>query len=422
MQEDRGSKVGRYEMLGTLGTGGMAIVYRALDPQLNREVAVKLMGAARSTFSDDAVQRFQRELKAMALVTHPNVVRIFDGGEHEGRPFLVTELIEGKTLEQILSARGKVPAARCVELTCELLEALAAVHAAGLVHRDIKPSNLMVRGDSGLVLMDFGIALAAFKETLTRTGDVPGTLQYLPPECLGGKKATAASDLFQVGLVLYEMLVGSALFSFKNPKDFLMAHGDLPPADLAARCPDASESLLAVLRKSLEPEPKQRFQSAHEMLSALRKSDTGEPRRVSRTGIRRASHVAPAAPVELRPASDTGAAGRDRALQLAAVPALLLIVSAACYWLFGLLPPGAPDGFDASITSDALEVTFESSRSRKGLVEVDLGEIGAFVAEESSAARHHRVRIPGSFVGLPLKLRVSCEGGSWSAPRSFGQK
>ncbi|MBI3891094.1 MAG: serine/threonine protein kinase [Candidatus Wallbacteria bacterium] len=381
MEQARGTRIGRYEVLDTLGTGGMAVVYRARDPELNREVAVKVMGAARTSFSEEAVQRFQRELKAMALVAHPHVMRIFDGGDHEGRPFLVSELIEGRTLEQVVKEQGRLAIAEAVEWTGQLLEALGSVHAAGLVHRDIKPSNLMARTEGGLVLMDFGIALAAFNETLTRTGDVPGTLAYLPPECLAGQKATPASDLFQVGLVLYEMLVGAPLFSFKIPKEFLMAHGDLPPKDLFSKRSDASEALVHLLRRSLEPEPGARFQTAREMLGALRKDDVLAVRRVSRAAARRANAPVPAARLEPPPEA------RSRPALALGAGLLAAAVLGLGWWRGPLGALSAPQAFDAAVSADALEVTFESSWPRKGAVEVDLGEAGAFVAEEPSAAR-----------------------------------
>ncbi len=417
MEEAANRRFGRYEVTGQLGRGGMAVVYRAVDPQLNREVAIKVIGGARNSFSGESVERFQRELKSMALIAHPNVVRIFDGGTEQEMPFLVTELIEGETVEQVVRKSGRMPIAKLLRFTRELLEALIAVHEAGLVHRDIKPSNLMITAEERLVLMDFGIALAAFGDSLTKTGDVPGTLAYLPPECLGGKKASVASDLFQVGLVAYEMIVGKPLFTLQNPKDSLPAHGEPPPRDLRTRREELPSPLEAAVRKSLEPDPAARFQTARQMLEALDGGEVTQSRRSRATGRK------PVTSSGLRSAARTPAApGRSAAMAAAAGFGAVVLLGAAGWFAYAALwaKPEPPAGFEARVSGEALEVSWSSSRSYRGAIELTVPEAGVLIAEESADTKQHRVRVPGDFEGLTAEVRAGVADGSLSEARKLG--
>lgn len=417
MEDAANQRFGRYQVTGQLGRGGMAVVYRAVDPQLNREVAIKVIGGARNSFSGESVERFQRELKSMALIAHPNVVRIFDGGTEQEMPFLVTELIEGETLEQLVRKNGRMPIGKLLRFTRELLEALVAVHEAGLVHRDIKPSNLMVTAEERLVLMDFGIALAAFGDSLTKTGDVPGTLAYLPPECLGGKKAAVASDLFQVGLVAYEMIVGKPLLTLQNPKDFLLAHGELPPKDLRTRREDLPSLLEATIRKALEPDPAARFQSAREMLEALEGGEVTQSRRSRVTGRK------PVTSSGLHtPARAPAPVGRGTAMAAAAGFGAVALLGVAGWFAYAALwaRPEPPAIFEAKVSAQGLEVSWQSGRAYRGAIELTVPEAGVLIAEENGETKSHRVTVPGDFQGLTAEVRAGVADGTFGESRKLG--
>jgi serine/threonine-protein kinase len=197
---------GRYELTALIARGGMGEVWAATDHRLGREVAVKLL---RTDLAVDrrARQRFQEEARAAALVTHPNIVAVYDTGEHEGTPYIVMERLSGRTLADDI-ATGPLHESRARLVTEQVLNALAAAHAAGVVHRDVKPSNILVTDDGTAKVADFGIAKAAESSDLTTTGLVVGTRAYVAPERLHGGPATPATDLYSVGVMWHEMLTG----------------------------------------------------------------------------------------------------------------------------------------------------------------------------------------------------------------------
>jgi Tol biopolymer transport system component len=260
----------------------MGEVYRARDPRLGREVAIKVVLGA-ETPGAARLRRFEDEARAVAALSHPNVLTVHDVGAHEGRPFLVLELLEGETLRERLE-RGPLPASRAGEVASEVCRGLEAAHARGLVHRDLKPENIFLTGDGRVKILDFGVAKLTRgeadsglpgpappdeKDTRTAPGTILGTIGYLSPEQARGRGAEARSDLFALGAVLYEMLSGRPAFSGETPADTLAAvlEHDPPPVTTAtSRIP---RGLARVVRRCLAKDPEERFRSAHDLALAL---------------------------------------------------------------------------------------------------------------------------------------------------------
>jgi serine/threonine-protein kinase len=259
---------GRYLLGEVLGRGGMGEVRAARDTSLGRDVAVKLLHDGLA--SDERVsRRFEHEARAAARLTHPNVVRVYDAGEHRGRPFIVMERLDGGTLADEI-ARGPLSEARVRFVGVQVLEALAAAHKHGVLHRDIKPSNVMIAPDGSVRVADFGIAKSDLDTSGTTTGTVVGTLGYLPPERLQGHPATTASDCYAVGVVLYEALSGRRPFEGDNPVAVLTAVQRGAPPSLTTLRPDVDPSLPAAIARAMALDPTRRFASASDFAAALR--------------------------------------------------------------------------------------------------------------------------------------------------------
>ena len=259
--------VDRYELGPVLGQGGMARVYRGLDRQLRRQVAIKVLAPP---FDRDRefVERFQREARAAAGLSHPNIVAVFDSGSDDGTHFIVTELVEGETLADRLRRDGPMPPAEAVAVAVDVARALAAAHERGLIHRDIKPGNVMLLPDGRVKVVDFGIARAAGSDTLTNTGVVLGSTAYLSPEQAGGQPVDERTDLYALGCVLYEMLTGQVPFSADTPIATMYRHVNedaAPPSTIAP----VERELEEVVLRCLEKDPKRRFASAAELEAAL---------------------------------------------------------------------------------------------------------------------------------------------------------
>jgi tRNA A-37 threonylcarbamoyl transferase component Bud32 len=229
---------GRYEVVRPLGHGAMATVDLAHDVELDRPVALKRL--AENFARDDGLRRrFVREARLAARLAHPHVVRVFDVGEDDGRPFIAMEYVEGETLADLVARRGPLPAAEAARLGMHMCAGLAAAHAAGLVHRDVKPQNLLLGTDGALKLGDFGIAAGHEGTRLTVAGTVLGTAGYLAPEQARGEQVTAAADIYAVGAVLYELLTGGPARSAGSLAELGADDGYRPP-DLAGPCPGSS--------------------------------------------------------------------------------------------------------------------------------------------------------------------------------------
>lgn len=266
-------RLSRYELLTSIGKGGMGEVFRARDTRLERDVAVKVL-AASLTADAQWLARFRREARAAGSLNHPNVVTVHDVGEDAGTHFLVTELIDGETMRRRL-ARGKLPLAELLDCSAQIVGAVAAAHAAGIVHRDLKPENVMLRRDGILKVLDFGLAkTTASPFSLEATqhtglGVLVGTMRYMSPEQARGQDVGAASDVFALGALLWELATGAPVFRGDSPLDVLVALLDRPAPSLAIARPELPAAFTALVDKALRKEVSRRFPNAIELLAAL---------------------------------------------------------------------------------------------------------------------------------------------------------
>src|SRR4051794_35104662 len=281
----------RYRYEGPVAAGGMAMVYAAHDEVLDRPVAVKVL-AEHLSEDDAARQRFQREARAAAaLSSHPNVVTVFDVGEHEGRSFIVMELRRGGTIGDVM-AKGKVPQLTALQWLRDAASALDAAHEAGVVHRDIKPANLLLDEQQRLAVADFGIARLAWEQQVTATGQVLGTAAYLSPEQATGEAATAASDRYALAVVAFELLTGRRPFEAEHFAAQARAHIEdpPPPSGLGA-------GVDAVLHRGLAKNPDDRWPTATAFVDALQRAvaagETEKTRALPPTRARTAAAAAP---------------------------------------------------------------------------------------------------------------------------------
>jgi serine/threonine-protein kinase len=270
---------GRYRVVRKLGTGGMANVYLAEDQELGRRVAIKLLDE-RHAQDEQFVERFRREAESAAGLSHPNVVSIYDRGEAEGTYYIAMEYLEGKTLKELLVSRGPTPVRVAIDYTRQILSALDFAHRAGIVHRDIKPHNVVVAPDGRLKVTDFGIARSGSSQ-MTEAGSIIGTAQYLSPEQAQGKPVSPASDLYSVGVVLYEMLTGSVPFTGDTALEIAMKHLNTVPAPPSTKRPpgigEVPHELDLVVLRALAKDPADRYQNAREMDSDLARVAQGLP-------------------------------------------------------------------------------------------------------------------------------------------------
>lgn len=258
----------RYKLISLVGEGGMAVVYDAEDLLLGRRVAVKVL---REQFAADPgfLARFQREAKAAAALSHPNIVGIYDVGSDGSAQYIVMELVQGRTLKQIIQEDGPVSVARIIDLGRQLCEGLGYAHEHGIVHRDVKSQNILAGRDGRVKITDFGIAVALGASSLTQSGYVVGSAQYLSPEQARGEPATALSDLYSAGVVLYEMATGRLPFDGETPVAVALKHVQdepTPPRQLNPRVP---ESLQTVILRAMAKDPAQRHASSRAMADAL---------------------------------------------------------------------------------------------------------------------------------------------------------
>jgi len=282
-----GTRLGPYEIVAQIGAGGMGEVYRARDTRLGRDVAIKVLPPE---FADDPerLRRFEQEARAVAALSHPNVLAVHDVGTHEAIPYLVTELLEGESLRDRLKAGG-LTVRKAVETAVQIAQGLAAAHEKGIVHRDLKPGNVFVTRDGQVKILDFGLARLAQPEipsdphatTLpgepaTESGAVLGTMGYTSPEQLRGERADARSDIFAFGCVLYEMLAGKSPFVKATGAETVTAIMSEDPAPLSGTGRVIAPALQEIVSRCLEKRPADRFSSAHDLALALRAYTTGE--------------------------------------------------------------------------------------------------------------------------------------------------
>lgn len=305
-----GARLGAYEVLSVIGSGGMGEVYRARDPRIGRDVAIKVLAPP---FAADPgrLRRFLLEARAAGSLNHPNVMAIYDLGTHQGVPYLVCELLEGQTLRSRLNG-GALPAPKAIEVALGIAYGLAVAHARGIVHRDLKPENIFLTSGAQVKILDFGLArllqaeTASSQSTMTAPGMILGTASYMSPEQVRGEVCDHRSDVFSFGSILSEMLRGEKAFSGETQAETMTAVLKTEPPD-----PEAPQELLRILRRCLEKNPSERFQSASDLAFAL------EPLRSNSSF-----------PARWRPASWPARRGR---LVVLAAAVLLVIYSAVIY-------------------------------------------------------------------------------------------
>ena len=273
---------GRYRILRKLGSGGMANVYLAEDEELGRRVAIKILNE-RYAGDDLFIERFRREAKSAAGLSHPNIVSIYDRGEAEGTYYIAMEVIEGRSLKELIMTHGALPVHTAIGYAKQLLEALRFAHRHGIIHRDIKPHNVLVSADQQvkaneprLKVTDFGIARHGASQ-MTEAGSIMGTAQYLSPEQARGAPVTAASDLYSAGVVLYEMLTGKVPFTGDSAIEIAMKHVNELPKPPSSLRPEIPPELDQIVLRALAKDPEDRYQTAEEFIEDLERVEAGLP-------------------------------------------------------------------------------------------------------------------------------------------------
>ena len=258
----------RYELVEFIGKGGMALVYRAIDKRTGHSVAVKIL---RPEFNQDAEfsARFQREALAASRMSHHNIVNLLDVGQADDMRYLVMEYVQGRTLKDVIRQKGALPPTVAAQIGIRILSALQHAHKNGIIHRDIKPQNVLVHKDGLIKVADFGIARVAGRDTLSTEDSVMGSVHYFSPEQAQGKPVTAASDLYSVGVVLYEMLTGQPPFDGDTPVAVAMQHIGSKPRPISELNPAVPPAMEQVVEKAMEKRPEKRYQSALEMAKDL---------------------------------------------------------------------------------------------------------------------------------------------------------
>ena len=256
----------------------MSTVHRALDEKLNRPVAVKLMH--RTTAADaDQLERFRREAKAVAGLSHAHLVAVIDAGDDDGRPFIVFEFIAGETLKQRIKRNGRLEPAEAVAFAIEIARALGCAHDAGIIHRDVKPQNVLVDTEGRARITDFGIARTMDEHGLTADGRVIGTTDYVSPEQAMGEQVGPQSDIYSVGVVLFEMLTGQVPFKADSPVAVAMCHVRDPMPDVRALRPEVSATLAAIVDRTTAKDPRERYESVEQLIADLQQALTLEAAR-----------------------------------------------------------------------------------------------------------------------------------------------
>ncbi len=265
--EDRQILAGRYQLLRKLGSGGMAVVYLAYDTALDRQVAIKLL---REEYADDPnfIRQFQKEAKAVARLSHQNIVNIYDFGESNGQTYLVIEYVDGYTLKELI-AQGPLPISQVLDYSIQICYGMAQAHSQGIVHKDIKPHNIMIDRNHVVKIADFGIAQAANNLTITHNKGILGSAHYFSPEQARGEHVDFESDIYSLGVVMYEMTTGQVPFTGDNPVSVALKHMQDPPPSILAQRPDTPPELERIIFKALEKSPANRFASMQEMAEAL---------------------------------------------------------------------------------------------------------------------------------------------------------
>jgi serine/threonine-protein kinase len=258
----------RYELEEVLGTGGMSRVYRARDRLLERAVALKVLHDSHHADAE-AIERFRREARAVAQLSHANIVSVIDRGESDGKQFIVFELVEGESLDDLIGREGRLPVARALELAIEIGRALSFAHEHGIVHRDVKPQNVLLNGDGAAKVTDFGIARSLEGDGVTLTGTVLGTSNYIAPEQATGGPVDACTDIYALGVVLFELLTGDVPYKGESFLAVAMRHAHDSVPDLRELRPEVPERVADAVTRAMAKEPADRFRSMDDFIQEL---------------------------------------------------------------------------------------------------------------------------------------------------------
>jgi serine/threonine-protein kinase len=259
---------GRYELLELIGKGGMSSVYKAHDRLLDRQIAVKILHP-HFTEDEEYVERFRREARAVAQLSHPNIVTVIDRGEDEGRQYIVFEYVEGENLKQLLERTGPMPVRDALLLALQMARALAFAHGRGLVHRDVKPQNVLLNADGQAKMTDFGIARSIDVQGVTITGTVLGTSEYIAPEQARGERVDAQTDVYSLGVVLYELLVGGVPYEGETFVTVALKHVNEPVPPVLERRPDVPPRVALAVERAMAKSADERFSSMQELVDEL---------------------------------------------------------------------------------------------------------------------------------------------------------
>lgn len=345
-------RLGKYEIQSEIGRGGMAVVYRGYDPDLRRSVAIKVLASQLAT-DPDFVQRFRFEAITAANLRHPNIVTIHDVGSQGDIHYFVMEYLPGITLDEWLRQVGSLPLAQAVQIASQIGAALAYAHEQGIIHRDVKPANIMIDSKGHITLMDFGLVRAVEGSSLTRTGVVVGTPEYMAPEQVLGEALDARSDIYSFGIVIYRLLTGKVPFAQSTPFAVMYAHIQQPPPPLRQLRPDLPAAMEQVLSKALAKKPEDRYQQADHLVADLQAVLAGWPlapgSAKGRPPAKGRSTSQP--PASALPGSVPPKKRRSLAPVLMLVVAILIIGSIAGYQLLGGARPALPLGSQPTPTS-----------------------------------------------------------------------
>ena len=266
----KGQKINdRYQVIRSIGEGGMANVYLAYDTILDRNVAVKVLRGDLAT-DEKFVRRFQREAMSASALSHPNIVEMYDVGEDDGNYFIVMEYIDGKTLKNLIKKRGALTVAEVVDIMLQLTSAISCAHDSYIIHRDIKPQNVMILDDGRVKITDFGIAIASNASELTQTNSVMGSVHYLPPEQANGAGATANSDIYSLGILMFELLTGKLPFKGENAVEIALKQMKEQIPSVCAINPEIPQSIENVILKACAKNPKNRYDNVKDMYNDIK--------------------------------------------------------------------------------------------------------------------------------------------------------
>jgi eukaryotic-like serine/threonine-protein kinase len=362
----------RYRTLRRIGGGGMAEVYLAHDEVLDRDVALKVLREQHAE-DEEFIERFRREARSAASLSHPNIVQIYDRGECEGTYYIAMEYLAGGTIKDRVRREGALPPAEAADIALQISEALDAAHSRDLVHRDVKPHNILVSESGDVKVADFGIARAASATVATATGVILGTAHYISPEQARGEPATARSDLYSLGIVLYEMLTGELPFEAETPVALAVKHVNEPPRPPQEVNPEVPDELNAVVVRLLAKDPAARYGSAAELIRDLERFRHGEP--LQEATVRMAALPDAGREEESRPR-------RSGVLSLALAGALLFLVSALSVVGWGLWESSqrSAEAAGPAEVPDLSGLTLDDARQALG------GEFELSVAETRNSA------------------------------------